>query len=70
MRSNQRLELEGDLFHFLMRLIQENNHAHDTLFHFLTSLTQAKELFLWSLFHFLTSLTQVREPAHGPCFNF
>ena len=37
--SNQRLELEGDLFHFLMSLTQEKNHYHGDLFHCLTRLT-------------------------------
>ena len=44
MGSNQRIELEGDLFPFLMRLTQENDHVHGPCFIFLMSLTQVKEI--------------------------
>jgi len=43
MRSNQRFELEGDLFHFLMSLTHENNHVNDNLIHFLLRLTKVEE---------------------------
>ena len=56
-RYNQRLELEGDLFHFLTSLTQEKNHAHDALFHFLTSLTQVKELYSWGPISFFNKVT-------------
>lgn len=51
MRSNQRLEVEGDMFHILMSLTKEKNSTHGTLFHFLRSLTQEKEIYFGRLVH-------------------
>jgi len=60
-RSNRRLELEGDLFHFLMSLTQEKNHAHDTLFHFLLSLTPVKKPCSYEPVSFFNEVDIVKE---------
>jgi hypothetical protein len=57
-------QVEGILFHFLMRLTHKANYAHWYLFHFLTSLTL--KMNYDHLFNFLMILTQKANNAHLP----
>ena len=51
-------QIAEDLFHFLMRLTQEKNYAHQGPVSFFNEIDTVKGTILMGLFHFLTRLTQ------------